>query len=108
MVQIVRDSKRPCAKVSGSRTSGFAAVLKQEANVGQQDRLVVFDGEQVVGGALFDQVAGKLALGEQGIGGDGLAGDVHTLEQGNEHPDLVGLFERIGAVYGQGSDFFWV
>jgi hypothetical protein len=61
-----------------------------------------------VGTAFFDQVVGELALREQGIGGDGLAGDVHTLEQGNEHPDLVGLFDLIGAVYGQSGDFFWV
>ena len=61
-----------------------------------------------MGGAFSDQVAGERALGKQGVGSDGLAGAVHTLEQGNEHPDLVGLFDRIGAVYGQSSDFFWV
>ena len=61
-----------------------------------------------MGLALFDQVAGKVALGEQRIGGDSLAGDVHALEQGDSHPDLVGLFDLIGAVYGQAGNFFWV
>ena len=61
-----------------------------------------------MGAALFDQVAGERALGQQGVGGERFAGDVQPLEQGNEHADLVGLFELIGAVYGQGGDFFWV
>jgi len=32
------------------------------------------------------------------VGGDGLAGDVHSLKQGNEHADLVGLLDLVGAL----------
>ncbi|MCG6860661.1 MAG: hypothetical protein LJE70_05205 [Chromatiaceae bacterium] len=46
---------------------------------------------------LFDQVAGKVSLGKQGVGSDGFAGDVHAFEEGNEHPDLVGLLGFVGA-----------
>jgi hypothetical protein len=56
----------------------------------------------------LDQVAREFALGQQGIGGDGLAGDVQALEERDEHADFIGLFERVGAVYGQRADFFWV
>jgi hypothetical protein len=73
-------------------------VFEEQADIGQQGRLVVFDGEQVMGAPLFDQVAGELALGEQGVGGEGLASDVHALEERDEHPDLVGLFELVGAL----------
>jgi hypothetical protein len=52
-------------------------------------------------------IGGQLALGQQGIGGEGLAGDVEGVEDGNDHPDLVGLFDRITLAYGKGTDFFW-
>jgi hypothetical protein len=48
---------------------GYTAVLKDEADRLAQVRLVVFDGEDVVG-VVLDQVAGELALGQQGVGGD--------------------------------------
>ena len=51
---------------------------------------------------------GELALGQQGVGGDGLAGDVEGFQERDDHPDLVGLLDLVAAVYGQGADFFWV
>ena len=59
-------------------------------------------------GVTFDQVGGELALGQQGIGGDGLAGEVNRFEDREGHPDLVGAFQFVAAVDGQGADFFWV
>jgi len=44
----------------------------------------------------------------RGVGANRLAGDVDPGEEGNEHPDLVGLFDLIGARYRQSGDFFWV
>ena len=84
------------------------AAFEEQADVGQQSRLIGFDREQVMGTAFFDQVAGELALGEQGIGGDRRAADVHAREQRDDHPDLIGLFDLVGAVYRQRGDFFWV
>jgi hypothetical protein len=43
-------------------------------------------------------------LGRQGVGGEGLGGDVEGFQQRDDPPDLVGLFERVAAVYGQGAD----
>jgi len=86
----------------------LAAILEEQTDIGQQGWLVILGCKQVVSGTFLDQVASELALGEQGIGGEGLACDIHALDQRDEHPDLVGLFEYIGAVYGQSGDFFWV
>jgi hypothetical protein len=41
-----------------------------------------------------------LALGEQGIGGDGLAGDVERFEQREGQADLIALLELIAGAYG--------
>jgi hypothetical protein len=52
---------------------GLSAPLREEqAKIGVQVRLVVFDGEDIVGVA-STQLLGELALGEQGVGGDGLS-----------------------------------
>ena len=48
----------------------------------------------------FDDRACQCALGQQGIAGEVLAGDVTTLEQWNRHADLVGALVLIGALYG--------
>lgn len=84
-----------------------AALGEVQADVGGERWLVVLGDEQVVGAA-FDQMRGELALGEQGVGGNGLAGDVDGGEHRDSHPDLVGAFQLITAVDGQGGDFFWV
>jgi hypothetical protein len=55
---------------------------------------------------MVERVLGEFALGQQGIGGEGLAGDVEGFEDGDDHPDLVGLFDLVTLAYGQGADFF--
>ena len=59
-------------------------------------------------GVVFEEVVGERALGQQGVGGDRLAGDVERLKDRDDHPDLIGLLDFVAAVYGQGADFFWV
>jgi hypothetical protein len=49
---------------------GRAAALEDQADILTQGRLVVFDGEDVMG-VVVDEVFGELALGRQGVGGDG-------------------------------------
>ncbi len=44
-----------------------------------QDRLVLFDGQDVLAAAC-EEVGGKLVLGPEGIGGNGLPGDVQRVE----------------------------
>ena len=61
-----------------------------------------------MGTAFVDQELREFTLSEQGIGGDGLAGNVHIFQQRDEHSDLVVFFDLISAVYGQRADFFWV
>ncbi len=105
MVQIERCSMRPWAQGERLAEVGLAAALEDQADVFAQGRLVVFDGEDVVG-VVVDQVFGELALGQQRVGGDSLAGDVEGFQQRDDPPDLVGLLDLIGAAYGQGADFF--
>lgn len=78
-----------------------------QADIRAERRLIVLRDEQVMGVA-FDQVGGELALGQQGVGGDGLAGEVNRFEDRDGHPDLIGAFQFVGAIDGQGGDFFWV
>lgn len=84
---------------------GFTAFGESHLDVGPQGRLIVFDGEEVVGVAV-DEVARELALGQQGIGGEGFAGDVEGVDQRDEGADLVGLLDLVVAGYRQGADFF--
>ncbi len=87
---------------------GLTVLLREEqAKIGVQVRLIIFDGEDVVG-VVCEEVLGELALGEQGVGGEGLPGDVHRVEKRDHHPDLVGLLDLVAALYGQGADFSWV
>ena len=71
-------------------------------------RLVVFDGEVVMGVTLADQVVGDVALGQQGIGGNIFALDIDGIQQRDGGFDFVGALELIASRYGQGADFFWV
>ena len=60
-----------------------------------------------MGVALFDQVCGDFALGQQGIGSNFFALNIDGIKQGDGGLDFVGTFE-IFRVYGQGTYFFWV
>jgi len=69
--------------------------------------LIGFDGVEVVG-VTAEEVVCQLALGQQGIGGEGLAGNVDGIDERDEGTDLIGLFFLIAIGYRQGADFFWV
>ena len=87
-----------CASALGGEVQG---------DIEQQIGLVVLGGEEVVG-VTVEEVGGESALGQQRIGGEGLAGDVVELvEERDDGADLVGAF---GLVVGAGlqPDFFWV
>ena len=94
---------------------GFAAVAEEQFDVVEQGRLVGLGGEHEVGAAAAEEV-GELALGEQGVGGEGPAGevDVEVVEHGDDGADLVPTAcgrRAFGLVVGtdrQAVDFFWV
>ena len=56
----------------------------------------------------FNDIMGDTALGQQCVGRDGLALDGDGFKQGDDDFDFVGAFEFFTALYGKGSDFFWV
>lgn len=89
------------AKVRG------AAVLEDQADRVMERGLVVLGHEDVMGLA-FEYIGSQFALGQQGIGGEGLAGDVEGVEDRDDPPDLVRLLDRIALAYGERTDFFWV
>ena len=86
---------------------GLAALGEGRLQLCQQFGLVAFDGEQVMRLALVDEVVGPLALGQQGVGGEGVVGDLDRVDQRDEGTDLVGLLD-LAAAYRQGADFFGV
>ena len=76
-----------------------------QGDIEQQGRLVVLDGEEVMGVA-FEEVGCEGALGQQCIGGEGLGADVFELvEERNDGADLVGAFGLV-VVAGLEADFF--
>ena len=86
---------------------GLSAGLELERDIAFQRRLVAFDREMIVRSPL-DRIARDRALGQQGIAGDVLAGDVAGLKQGNGHADFVRALVLLAAGYRQGAHFFWV
>ena len=87
---------------------GRSTLFKGEANGLCERGLVVFDDKDIMSGSLFNPVVGQFALSEQGIAGDCLAVDVEGIDDRDEHPDFIGLFEFVTAFYRQSADFFWV
>lgn len=81
-------------------------VVEIPSGLFQQLSLIAFDGEVVMRVALLDQIAGQLALGQQGVGGDGFPLDVDRLQQWDGGFDFVGLFFLLSAGYWQGAHFF--
>ena len=70
--------------------------------------LVALDGEVVVGPARFHDIAGQLALREQGIGADRLASDLDGLQQRDGRFDFIGLLLLVAPRYRQRAHFFGV
>src|SRR6266540_1887524 len=89
-VWTLRCSMRPWPRSTVWCTGGKRR-LGQVADGGLQGGLVALDGEQVVGLAVTDQVAGMLGLGVERIGSDDPALQIHPLQQRPEPGDLVAL-----------------
>ena len=93
------------AGVFGKIGGAFCVVMEPEPDVLEQGFLVVLGNEHVVG-VMLAQVGGDCGLGQQGIGGDGLAGEVAELvEQRDRDSDLVGAL--VAAVVTGEDGFFW-
>jgi len=68
----------------------FTALLEGELEIGEQVGLIGFDSAQVMGLPL-EEMARQLSLGQQGIGGEGFAGDIERRDERDEGADLIGL-----------------
>ena len=85
---------------------GRCALLEQQRDIFLQPGLIAFDSRMVMG-LSFNQIVRPLALRQQGIGADRLAGDIEGIEHGGKHPDFIGLLGFVLACYRKGADFFW-
>ena len=59
-------------------------------------------------GAVEGEQGGELALGQQGIGSESVAGEFERFEEGDDGADLVALLDRIAVADGEGANFCWV
>lgn len=85
----------------------FLAVLEIKSDIITEPGLVPFDSEMIMRLPALNYIVGKLALCQQGIGGDLLALDIYGIKQGNCHLDLVGLFGVFVTFSRQCPYFFW-
>ena len=85
----------------------IAPPVKQQGDIAFETGLVAFDGKAIVGPAP-NEVLRQVALRQQGIGRDHLAGDLAAIEQGDRPANLVGALLLIASGYGQGAHFFGV
>ena len=81
-------------------------MVKIQGNVFKQLPWIAFGGEVVVLASTFNQIMSQLALGQQGIGGDGFIVDIDGIQQGDGGLDFVGLFILVTTLYRQGPHFF--
>jgi len=82
------------------------AVGEVALEVGEQRRMIAFDGEVVMTETVSHELCDG-ALRQQRVGADVLVRKVQRLEQRDGGFDLVGLLERVRiARYGQSADFF--
>ena len=86
---------------------GRTTLLEQQCNVFLEFALIAFDAEMVMR-LTFDQIDRQLALRQQRIGANRLAGNRNGIEHGGKHADLIGLLGRLLIGYGERTDFFWV
>jgi hypothetical protein len=81
------------------------SILEEQLEIFQESRPVAFNGEQKVGVTVSDQILGRGALGEQGVGGDVFSLDVDGLQHRDGHLGLVGTFDFFFVLYGQSANF---
>ena len=87
---------------------GFLTILEEEGDILKESFLVSFDGEMIMGLTLSDEVVGKEAVNEEGIGGYIFVFEIERFEQRDSDFDFVGLFEFF-VIWGRdGAYFFWV
>jgi hypothetical protein len=82
-------------------------ILEMKCDILEETGLVVFDGEVIMGVTILNQIACDLALGQEGVCGNGFAFDIDSVKEWDSSLDFVGAFEFIGALYGERADFFW-
>jgi hypothetical protein len=82
-------------------------VFKVQGDIFKNSGLVVFDGEVVIGVALFDQIVCNVFLGQEGIGGNGFSFDIDGIEQRDGGLDFVGALDGFICCL-DGAYFFWV
>jgi len=105
---------RPWSQDGGSTKSGFPRFKEEQSDSEKesglpvrctQTGLVAFDGKVIMGLPACAQRAGKssndviadVALGQQGVGGDGFALDGNGVKQGDGDFDFVGAFGFVAA-----------
>jgi len=98
----------PMVRRIKSNEIGLLTVLKVQLNVLKESELVSFDGEVIMGLTILYQIAGYLALGQQGISRDVLSLNVDSIKQRDGNLDFIGTFDFFSVFYRQGTDFFWV
>ena len=86
---------------------GFLAVFEVEGNILEKTGLIVLYCEVVMGMFLFDEVSGKIPLGQEGIGCDCFSFDIDGVEHWGCGLDFVGALDLLFG-YGNGAYFFWV
>ena len=88
---------------------GVGAVAEEAFEVGEHGGLIGLDGEHEVRAAMT-QALDEGALGEQGVGGDGFAGEVELegVEHGDDGADFVGAFGLVAGDEGRAAYFFCV
>ena len=59
-------------------------------------------------GLVVERVIGQFARDQQGIGGEGLSGDVEGCKEWDGHADLEGRFDSLAVTTGRAATFFGV
>ncbi len=70
--------------------------------------MIALGGEMIMRISFFNNVFGKITLGQQGIGGDGFPLNIYGIEEGDSGFDFVCPFFFVASFYRQSADFFWV
>lgn len=73
----------------------FLAVFKIEGDVLENSGMIVFHCEVVMSVSFFDEVSGKVFLGQEGIGGDSFSFDIDGIEHWGSGLDFVGAFDLL-------------
>ena len=85
----------------------FLAVFKVVGDVLEKSGMIVFHGEVVMSVSFFDEISGKLFLGQEGICRDCFSFNSDGIEHWGGGLDFVGAFDLLFR-YGDGAYFFWV